>query len=171
MSRKDLVVWFSQVGKEDVALVGGKGANLGEMTQAGFPVPNGFIVTANAYYQFIKDNNLAIKIDHLLKTTHFERSDSLMDVSNHIKKLILTSGISPDLVQEIYNAYKMLGGAFKNALVAVRSSATAEDLPNASFAGQQETYLNVHGEANVIIAIKKAWASLFEPRAIFYRHE
>lgn len=171
MSRKDLVVWFSQVGKEDVALVGGKGANLGEMTQAGFPVPNGFIVTANAYYQFIKDNNLAIKIDHLLKTTHFERSDSLMDVSNHIKKLILTSGISPDLVQEIYNAYKMLGGTFKNALVAVRSSATAEDLPNASFAGQQETYLNVHGEANVIIAIKKAWASLFEPRAIFYRHE
>ncbi len=171
MAKRQLVVFFKDVGKEDVALVGGKGANLGEMIQAGFPVPNGFIVTATAYYEFIKANNLTVKINHLLQTTNFEHQESLLQVSKHIKKYIIEAKMSDELIQEVYKAYKSLGGILKDALVAVRSSATAEDLPQASFAGQQETYLDVQGEANVLLKIKEAWASLFEPRAIFYRHE
>lgn len=167
----DFVVQFKEVGKEDVGLVGGKGANLGEMTQAGFPVPPGFIVTAKAYYHFIRENNLMVKIRHLLETVNYEHSDSLNQVSRHIKKVIMDSPISPELQKEIFTAYAGLGGIFKDALVAVRSSATAEDLPTASFAGQQETFLNVKGDANVLLKIKEAWASLFNARAIFYRHE
>ncbi|MBP9719405.1 MAG: phosphoenolpyruvate synthase [Candidatus Levybacteria bacterium] len=172
MSRKsEYVVAFKDVGKEDVALVGGKGANLGEMTRAGFPVPNGFIVTAKAYYHFIHENNLTVKIKHLLETVNYNHQDSLTQVSKHIQKVIIESPMSPELQKEILTAYKALGGIFKDALVAVRSSATAEDLPTASFAGQQETYLNVKGDANVLLKIKAAWASLFNARAIFYRHE
>lgn len=165
------VVWFSEVGKEDVELVGGKGANLGEMVGAGFPVPNGFIVTAVAYYEFIRENNLTTKINHLLKTANFNNADSLMQVSRHVKALIIKETMSDELAKEITAYYRQLGGVLKDALVAVRSSATAEDLPGASFAGQQETYLNVRGEANVILKVKEAWASLFNARAIFYRHE
>lgn len=166
-----LVVWFKDVGKEDVAIVGGKGANLGEMTRAEFPVPNGFIVTSYAYYQFIKENNLAIKIKHLIRTINFNNSDSLNQVSKHIKKEIMQGAISDELKKLIFDKYRTLGGPISDTLVAVRSSATAEDLPTASFAGQQETFLNVKGEANVIQKIKEAWASLFNARAIFYRQE
>jgi len=172
MARKsEYVVAFKDVGKEDVALVGGKGANLGEMTRAGFPVPNGFIVTSKAYYHFVHENNLTVKIKHLLETVNYEHQDSLNQVSKHIQKVIMEAEISSQLQKEIFTAYKSLGGLFKDALVAVRSSATAEDLPTASFAGQQETFLNVKGDANVLLKIKAAWASLFNARAIFYRHE
>ncbi len=171
MVKTGSVRWFKDVGKNDVGTVGGKGANLGEMTQAKFPVPNGFVVTSQAYFSFIKDNNLAIKIKHLLATANFNNQDSLMQVSAHIKKEIMHGHISEELIHEIFTAYKTLGGSLTDPLVAVRSSATAEDLPTASFAGQQETYLNVKGEANLILKIKAAWASLFEARAIFYRHE
>lgn len=172
MARKsEFVVQFKDVGKEDVALVGGKGANLGEMTRAGFPVPGGFIVTSKAYYHFVHENNLMIKIKHLLNTANFDHADSLQQVSKHIQKVIMEGDMSPQLKKEIFTAYKSLGGVFKDALVAVRSSATAEDLPTASFAGQQETFLNVKGDANVLLKIKAAWASLFNARAIFYRHE
>ncbi|MBU2632268.1 phosphoenolpyruvate synthase, partial [Patescibacteria group bacterium] len=166
-----LIAWFSEVDKDDVGLVGGKGANLGEMVKAKFPVPNGFIVTANAYYDFIRENNLEIKIKHLIGTINFEKQDSLTQVSKHIKDEIRRGKISEEIQKEIFSSYRKLGGTFKDALVAVRSSATAEDLPTASFAGQQETYLNVKGEATLIHKIKEGWASLFEPRAIFYRHE
>lgn len=166
-----LVVNFDDVGKDDVKLVGGKGANLGEMTQNKFPVPPGFIVTAHAYFQFIKENNLQTKITHLLNTVNFNSHDSLQQVSNHIKKLIEDGTMSDELAKDVVKRYRRLGGTFKDALVAVRSSATAEDLPTASFAGQQETYLNVQGDANLLLKIKEAWASLFDARAIFYRHE
>lgn len=169
--RRDFVVGFREVDKDDVALVGGKGANLGEMIRNGFPVPDGFIVTSRAYFLFLRENNLTTKIKHLLKTANFEKHDSLVQVSKHIKNEIIKSQMSEDLVDQIFKEYKKLGGVFKDALVAVRSSATAEDLPTASFAGQQDTYLNVQGEANLIEKIKEAWASLFNPRAIFYRHE
>lgn len=171
MTQTNFVVWFNDVGKEDVALVGGKGANLGEMTRAKFPVPGGFIVTSRAYYAFLRENNLTTKINHLLKTANFNNQDSLMQVSSHIKKIIIQGTMSKELVSEIFSAYQKLGGVFSDALVAVRSSATAEDLPDASFAGQQETYLNIKGEANLLLKIKEAWASLFGARAIFYRHE
>ncbi|OGH18398.1 MAG: phosphoenolpyruvate synthase [Candidatus Levybacteria bacterium RIFCSPHIGHO2_12_FULL_38_12] len=166
-----LVLWFSEVGKDDIALVGGKGANLGEMTGAGFPVPDGFIVTSKAYYQFLRENNLVTKIKHLIGSANFENHDSLTQTASHIQKLIINGKMSDVLIKEIFSSYRKLGGVLKDAFVAVRSSATAEDLPNASFAGQQSTFLNVKGEANVLIKIKEAWASLFEARAIFYRHE
>lgn len=165
------VLWFKDVGKEDIPAVGGKGANLGEMTQAHFPVPNGFVVTAYAYFRFIKENNLTTKINHLLGTINWDKAESLQQVSQHIKKLIMAESMNDELVQEIFKAYTTLSGPIGDALVAVRSSATAEDLPGASFAGQQETFLNVKGDANLILKIKEAWASLFDARAIFYRHE
>jgi len=165
------VAWFKEIDKNDIAIVGGKGANLGEMTRSGFPVPPGFIVTAQAYFEFIKLNNLEQKIKHLMSTVDYKKQDSLQQVSNLIKKEIMRSEISEKLKNEIFDAYGKLGGIFKDTLVAVRSSATAEDLATASFAGQQETFLNVKGEAVLMEKIKEGWASLFEPRAMFYRHE
>ncbi len=168
---KKLLVWFEDVDKEDIALVGGKGANLGEMTKVGFPVPPGFIVTSTAYREFIKENNLEIKIRHLLGSLDYNDTKSLEKASRLIKKTIEKGKLSEELIQQIFKAYFSLGGLLKNPFVAVRSSATAEDLPNASFAGQQETFLNVQGEANLIIKVKEVWASLFDQRAIFYRYE
>nr|MBI5455600.1 phosphoenolpyruvate synthase [Candidatus Levybacteria bacterium] len=165
------IAWFLEIRKEDVALVGGKGANLGEMTSAGFPVPPGFIITSNAYYDFIRENNLTIKIKHLLSTTNFEDSKSLEQVSLHIKKLIKNGTLSNQLIKDIVSSYNKLSGPFSHALVAVRSSATAEDLANASFAGQQETFLNVKGDAVLLEKIKEGWASLYDGRAIYYRHQ
>lgn len=171
VSQKRFTAWFKDIDKHDIPEVGGKGANLGEITQAGFPVPNGFVVKANAYYAFLRENNLAIKIKHLLQTINYDRPESLQQVSGHIKKVILEAEPSPEFISELFQTYKALGGPLSDELVAVRSSATAEDLPNASFAGQQETFLNVRGEASLLLKTKAAWASLFEARAIFYRHE
>lgn len=171
MGKIALIRWFKDVDKDDIPTVGGKGANLGEMTQAGFPVPNGFIVTSQAYFQFIRENNLATKIKHLLATANFDKPESLLQVSEHVKKEIMRGEVSEELANALFRSYHSLGGPLHDALVAVRSSATAEDLPTASFAGQQETYLNVKGEANLLQKVKEAWASLFEARAIFYRHE
>src|SRR3989344_7667287 len=161
------ILWFNQIDKEDVSLVGGKGANLGEITKAGFNVPDGFIITSHAYYDFIRENNLSIRIKHLLSSANFDDSKSLEQVSKHVKNLILRGDLSKALIGSILSAYQKLG----EPLVAVRSSATAEDLANASFAGQQETFLNVKGDAVLIEKIKEGWASLFNTRAIFYRHQ
>lgn len=165
------LVWFSEVDKDDIPIVGGKAANLGEMVKAGFPVPNGFVVTAHAYFEFVKNNNLTAKVRHLLNHANFDKPESLIKVSESIKREIHEGEMSRELILQIYNYYKKLGGTLSDPLVAVRSSATAEDLPNASFAGQQETYLNVSGEATLIKKVKDCWASLFEARAIFYRNE
>lgn len=165
------LVWLQDVGKNDGKIVGGKGANLGEMVRAGFPVPPGFVVTAEAYAEFLQHNHLIEKIQHLVETIDFAKPASLEKVSGQIKSLI-TKGVFPQtFVGEIFNAYIKLGKTLSDSYVAVRSSATAEDLADASFAGQQESFLNVHGEANLLLAIKDVWASLFTPRAIFYRHE
>jgi pyruvate, water dikinase len=165
------VVWFKQVDKEDIPLAGGKGANLGEITRAGFNVPPGFIVTSKAYFNFIRENNLETKIKHLLHTVNFNDQKSLDQVSKHIKSIIIESTISDQLVKDIIQSYRKLGGIINEPLVAVRSSGTAEDLKTASFAGQQETFLNVKGDALLIERIKEAWASLYGARAMFYRHE
>lgn len=168
---KKLLVWFDEVDHEDIALVGGKGANLGEMTKAGFPVPPGFIITSIAYQKFLQENNLEQKIQHLLGLVEFDKQESLEKISKQVEALITNGKLSQELVAEIFTAYAKLSGPLSQALVAVRSSATAEDLPSASFAGQQETFLNTKGEANLLLRIKDCWASLFHPRAIFYRHE
>ncbi len=165
------ILWFEEVDKDDGAFVGGKGANLGELAKAGIPVPNGFIVTSKAYFDFIKENNLKDKIKESMKHVDADDPQSINVASQKIKKLIEDGKMSPILAKEIIHNYLKLGSLIRHALVAIRSSATAEDLPGASFAGQQETFLNVKGEANVVNRVKNCWASLFEPRAIFYREE
>lgn len=184
MSRKSFVVWFDEVDKEDIPLVGGKGANLGEMTQYGIPVPPGFIITAPGYYHFIRENELEKGIRRFLAHLNVEDPNSLNHASIEIKKMIMKANLPPDLVREILKGYHNLSLSPKNhslshkihrvleeALVAVRSSATAEDLPTASFAGQQATFLNVAGDVELLHKVKACYASLFEARAIFYRHE
>lgn len=166
MSAPKYILWFHEIDKDDVAKVGGKGANLGEMTQAGFPVPGGFVVTSAAYKHMIEVNNLEDKIKAILKDLNVEDATALNRASHQVQQLIERSPFPKDIEKQVYEAYDKLG---KDAWVAVRSSATAEDLPEASFAGQQETYLNVRGDASVIVHVRKAWASLFEPRAIYYR--
>ena len=161
------IVWFNEVTKEDVAFVGGKGANLGEMTNANIPVPPGFIVTANAYYDFLERSKIADKIRELLEPLDVNDNKQLQQVATKVKQIILNATMPPELAKEIQEAYIKMG----RGLVAVRSSATAEDLPTASFAGQQSTFLNVQGEEEVVAAVQGCWASLFRPRAIFYRHQ
>ena len=163
-----LALWFSEINKNDIPLVGGKGANLGEMYAAGIPVPNGFVVTSKAYFDFIKSTSLRQKILTELSGLDIENSKELMEASKKIKTAILTAQMPKNLQKEIQGFYHKLCGEF-DKLVAVRSSATAEDLPDASFAGQQETFLNVKGYEDVVENVQKCWASLFESRAIFYR--
>ncbi len=164
---KKVIAWFSEVNKDDVASVGGKGANLGEMANADIPVPGGFIVTAHAYYDFVEKAKIAPRIRSLLEPLDPADSKQLQEVAGEIKQTIMDAAMPPEIAAEIKKAYEQLG----KGLVAVRSSATAEDLPEASFAGQQRTFLNVQGEAEVLAAVQGCWASLFEPRAIFYRQQ
>ena len=164
-----LVLPFNKIDKDDIPYVGGKAANLGEMVQAGFPVPNGFCVTSAAYQLLIEHNNLLDTVKGILKTTDIHNNQDLQKASNKITTLIKKAKIPQELSKEIFASYEKLTKGNKNPLVAVRSSATAEDLPDASFAGQQESFLNIKGEANLIQAIREAWASLFGARAIFYR--
>ncbi|MDO8513578.1 MAG: phosphoenolpyruvate synthase [bacterium] len=162
------IVWFAEVGKDDIPLVGGKGANLGEMTRAGLPVPPGFIVTADAYYAFLDNTKLDKKIKDVLCNINPEDSKTLNALSKELETAILESPMPKNLSEQIKSSYDKLSSK-EDVFVAVRSSATAEDLPDASFAGQQETFLNIKGGSNVVKAVQKAWASLFEPRAIYYR--
>jgi pyruvate,water dikinase len=165
--RLKVIAWFDEVGKNDLGLVGGKGANLGELTQAKIPVPPGFIVTSDAYFDFIKATKITEFISHYLKYLDVNDSALLQETANEIKNKISTAKMPDYIRNEIKAAYKKLNAK----RVAVRSSATAEDLPDASFAGQQRTFLNVTGEDDVVKAVQNCWASLFEPRAIFYREE
>ena len=165
--KPEAIVWFDQVTKEDIPTVGGKGANLGEMTRAKIPVPPGFIVTSSAYFDFIESTGVQPQIRALLEGLDVEDSKTLAASANKAKELIMHTPLPESLAKQIRVAYDKLGGG----LVAVRSSATAEDLPEASFAGQQSTYLNQEGADMVVHAVQKCWASLFEPRAVYYRHE
>jgi len=164
-----LVVNFSEVDKSDLSLVGGKTANLGEMIKAGFPVPTGFAVTVPAYDLFLRENDISKKIYEILDVTDTEDPEQLNNSAKKIQKIINTSKFPKEVLTEIIKHYKKLSGRFLPALVAVRSSATAEDLPGASFAGQQATFLNIKGESNLQVAIRECWASLFTPRSIYYR--
>ncbi len=171
-----VIAWFHEVGKEDVGMVGGKGANLGEMAKAGFPIPPGFIVTAQAYFYFLDKSGLGPKIFSLLKNLDVEDTATLQEVSKEIQSMIESAEMPPEIAVEIKRAYASLGSRDLGVVsvpeepwVAVRSSATAEDLPEASFAGQQATYLYVKGGDNVVKYVKKCWASLFTARAIYYR--
>jgi len=165
----DYILWFKEISKKDIPLCGGKGANLGELTKLKkINVPYGFCVTSNAYFDFIKKEGILEQIKKLTKGLKGSDIKAINLASEKIKKAILEAEIPKEIKEEIKKAYLKLG---RQRSVAVRSSATAEDLPTASFAGQQATFLNVKGVKNVIQAVKKCWASLFEPRAIFYRIE
>ena len=156
---------------EDIPYVGGKGANLGELTSAGFPVPGAFVLTTVAYDYFIGKSKIMSKIEKELKNIDRHSDQSLADASKKIRALFETFDIPDDLKKEIITNYRMVVPKGSAGFVAVRSSATAEDLPDASFAGQQETYLNVKDEDDLIDKVRKCWSSLFTARAISYREK
>ncbi|MGA2681758.1 MAG: phosphoenolpyruvate synthase [Candidatus Bathyarchaeia archaeon] len=172
---KELVLWFDDVRNTDVHLVGGKNASLGEMISVGLPVPPGFAVTAYSYEKYIQEKNIAEEIYKIINETVTNPNDPKQyDVaSKKIRELIEKTPMPKDIENAIRSAYKQLNQRLelKDVFVAVRSSATAEDLPDASFAGQQETFLNVKGPDDLIGKVVKCWSSLFTPRAIFYRTE
>ncbi|MDO8724775.1 MAG: phosphoenolpyruvate synthase [Candidatus Methanoperedens sp.] len=165
----DMVLWLEEVGKEDIAIVGGKGASLGEMMHAELPVPPGFAVTAQAFRRFIDENGIAEKLFGSLDV-NVDDAEILRGAEKTAKKIVSDAKVPVDIEKSIRSKYKELCKREGNEVyVAVRSSATAEDLPDASFAGQQDTFLNIKGETNVVEAVKKCWASLYGARAIYYR--
>ncbi len=165
------IKWFEEISKNDIALAGGKGANLGEMTKIGIPVPPGFVVTTEAYWKFVEYNKIKEKIKEILEKTDIDNPSQLLKASREIQKLFLQGEIPEDLKKEILEVYKQLSKRFneEETFVAVRSSASAEDLPEYSFAGQQATFLCIKGEKELLEAVKKCWASLWTARAINYR--
>jgi pyruvate,water dikinase len=171
--RKELVLWFEELRKEDVPIVGGKNANLGEMIKAGIPVPPGFAITAYAYRKFIEETGIAQKIYGIIQetVTDMNNPQQYEEASRKIRELIESTPMPKEIEEAIRNAYAQLNMRTNTSevFVAVRSSATAEDLPDASFAGQQETFLNVKGVDELLEKTVKCWSSLFTPRAIFYR--
>jgi pyruvate,water dikinase len=174
-AKKDLTIWFENLRKTDIPSVGGKNASLGEMINVGIPIPPGFAVTAYSYKKFIEETGISEKIYTVIKETVTDPNDPKQYevASKKIRELIDSTPMPTDIKEAVRNAYQELCRKLStNAVfVAVRSSATAEDLPDASFAGQQETYLNVKGENELLEKTVKCWSSLFTPRAIFYRTE
>jgi pyruvate,water dikinase len=173
VSKSQLVIWFQDLGKDDIPRVGGKCANLGELYgKIGVPVPNGFAVTADAFRIFLEKNRASARIGSMLEGVDVNDLKALEETSRRIRAYVEKLLMPKEIENAIVSAYKEIckrRGA-KEVAVAVRSSATAEDLPGASFAGQQDTYLNVTGQA-LIQKVQRCWGSLFTPRAIFYRKE
>ncbi|MDD5133059.1 MAG: phosphoenolpyruvate synthase [Candidatus Nanoarchaeia archaeon] len=186
------IAWFKELSKNDLGIAGGKGCNLGEMFNARFPIPPGFVVTASAFKHFLEETKLNKKIYPILNKIEIQETAALEKTAKEIQELILDQEMPEDIKNDIIYSYENMdvsselfnavnsSALSKSALniikagreipfVAVRSSATAEDLPEASFAGQQETYLNIKGKDNLIRAVQRCWASLFTARAIYYR--
>src|SRR3989344_2806362 len=182
----EFILWFSDINMDSLPRVGGKAASLGEMFNIKLPIPNGFCITSEAYTYFIEKTDIKIKIARLLKNLDVEDTTSLEETAKKIQELIINQeipsrikipitesyelmNVSPHLINSGDSALNLIKTGRDAAYVAVRSSATAEDLPQASFAGQQATFLNVKGNKNVLEAVKECWASLFTARAIYYR--
>jgi pyruvate, water dikinase len=161
------ILWLEEIRKEDIISVGGKGASLGEMASIGLPVPKAFMVTAQAFRRFLVETGLEKKLFASYERLDVENNEALEKAANGAKTMVLKAKIQAALKDDIRKAYKKMNS--EDLIVAVRSSATAEDLPDASFAGQQETYLNIKGEAALLDAVQKCWASLYGARAIYYR--
>lgn len=162
------VAWFDVIPDEELALsAGGKGASLCRMYRAGLNVPEGFIVRAETFTKFMTGTGLRDKILSMIEEIDFQKTSELIDKSKEIRDLIVETEMPEDIASELKEYY----AEFNNGPVAVRSSGTAEDLDDASFAGQQETYLFVIGEEDLIRFVKECWASLYNDRAIFYRRE
>ncbi|VVB82848.1 Phosphoenolpyruvate synthase [uncultured archaeon] len=182
----DFVKWFSELNKDSIPLAGGKGANLAEMYNAKANVPPGFVITAQAYDYFIEKAGLNEEIQSILEKIHYEDTKELEEAAAKIRELIVRAEMPKEMKDEILESYELLDtNNLKNTkgtileilktsepiFVAVRSSATTEDLADASFAGQQETFLNVKGNFELITSVKKCFASLFTARAVYYRHK
>ena len=178
------IAWLRDLSKDSLAVAGGKGANLAEMYNIRLPVPPAFIITAQAYAMFIDETNIRNKILAKLKDLNIEDTEKLQRTAEEIQNLIRATAMPEHIKEEVIDAYDVLcleGKGKKSAqdimkpekeiFVAVRSSATAEDLPEASFAGQQETFLNIKGHNDLITAVRGCWASLFTARAIYYRQK
>ncbi len=171
------ILWFKEISTDDTLIVGGKNASLGEMysnlTPKGVNVPNGFALTANAFWYYLKENNLKEKIKKLFDKADLDKLADLKKVGEKSRELVLNGEFPLDLKEEIIKAYNELSKKYKEAEtdVAVRSSGTAEDQPDASFAGQFETFLNISGEKALLQSIKECMASLFNDRAIAYKEE
>lgn len=183
------IAWFKDISDNDLGKVGGKGLNLGIMYNIPLPIPPGFVVTAHAYKKFLDSTGIKEQIMHILKRTDVDDNEGLQNASKMIKEIILDAKMPSDIVNDIVEAYdnlnvnddiikslniktiNMIKSGRDLPFVAVRSSATAEDRPEASFAGQQETFLNVKGIDKVIKSVQKCWASLFTARAIYYREK
>lgn len=163
------IIWFDNIRKGDVGRVGGKGANLGELTVAGLPVPPGFVVPATSYFDFIKEAGLEPQINSLLDGLDVDNATQLALRAEEIQRIIIQASMPEGLQRAIRDAYQQLDGG--RCDVAVRSSATAEDLPEASFAGQQSTFLNINGADDAVHAVQACMASLFNGNAIFYREQ
>ena len=171
---QEYVLWYQELGMQDVPRVGGKNASLGEMisnlANAGVQVPGGFATTSDAFNEFLEQSGLNAKIHDILDTLDVDDVNTLAKVGADIRQWIIDTPFQPSLDKAIRDAYSQLhGDASADVSFAVRSSATAEDMPDASFAGQQETFLNVVGIDSVMTAIKHVFASLFNDRAISYR--
>src|SRR4030042_737691 len=164
-------LWFDKAGKEALGLVGGKNASLGELIRADIPVPPGFSVTTEAYNEFLSGSEIKEKIEEILSRIDFQDVASLEEASKTIRELMAGAPFPKGIGEEICSNYQALAQVFDapDLPVAVRSSATAEDLPGASFAGQQDTFLWVSGSEEVLKKIKLCMSSLFTPRAISYR--
>jgi pyruvate,water dikinase len=167
--------WFEEISAADVDSVGGKGANLGEMAVTGLPVPPGFCLTASAYREFIQATGLDEAVRSILAETKLDDPADVKTNAAHIRGLITKQAVPATIAQEIRDGYRRLGQELGSVNmtqvpVAVRSSATAEDLPTASFAGQQDTYLNVLGDAELLDRVRDCWASL-DGSGHFVSHE
>jgi len=166
MTEMPNIMWLAEIRKEDIPYVGGKGASLGEMTSVGLPVPKAFVVTAQAFRRFLVETGIEDTVFDRLKDLDVDDADTLEAAAQDAINTVLSVDIPEYLKKEVNFSYDKMGD---DLVVAVRSSATAEDLPDASFAGQQETYLNIKGKAALLEAIRKCWASLYGARAIYYR--
>ncbi|HPH34626.1 MAG TPA: phosphoenolpyruvate synthase [Methanoregulaceae archaeon] len=161
------ILWLEEIRKEDIAAVGGKGASLGEMSSIGLPVPGGFVVTSRAFRHFLIETGIEQPLFSHLENLNVDDNNALEQASKKARALVMKAKMPASLKDRIRESYQKLNGG--GMVVAVRSSATAEDLPDASFAGQQETFLNIKGEKNLLDAVQKCWASLYGARAIYYR--
>src|SRR5213596_751131 len=174
VSSDAIVVWLENVRKDDIHIVGGKCANLGELTAKGVTVPPGFAVTADAFRRFLEETKIGEVIQKTLTSSNGPRDPKQYEeASQEIRKIIESAPMPSDIANEVRSAYRDLERKTNSpqVKVAVRSSATSEDLPDASFAGQQDTYLNVKGEDVLVHYVQKCWSSLYTPRANFYREE
>jgi pyruvate,water dikinase len=180
----EYVLWFEQLNKESGSVAGGKGANLGELVKLKLPVPQGFVVSTRAFDNFLETNRINEEIQQLIDNCDVDNTEQLLTTSRKIKDTIVSQEYPAAIRTELIEAYRelsftnqivtqkaieLIAAGREYALVAIRSSATTEDLPTASFAGQQASFLNIKGIREYLDAVKKCWASLYEPRAIFYR--